>query len=625
MSIYKSSGESLFDRSSGDATMNFESRCLSETAPETTSTDAEEKAVPNSIPSDENKQEDRHTQLLEEAIQWLPEGQATAYWNAKRKCPELVHAKIPTYLHYHKHNVWEAAKQVCSYWTERFRLFGEDRACLPLSMQTNSDPSSPVSALSASCQELIRLGAIAVLPGHSDGRKVILLDRMRWVGVKTDLLEEKIQAFFAIATSFAFPYGEYELMRSGGKAKRTIFTSNEFIILVQIPKAAGLVGHFSRHNVARFIEVLATIPTALKELHPVCCTEKSGVSLSCWTENILPMAIERFTRCFTACNGADFKVQIEIAKTPKEACRQLVAHGFLENALPASMGGSWNLEKEFTDWLCTQGLTFEMQHNDKVLKDKDRKITSSIPPSEATKQKSLGSSNLDELSTFQDSSEVQAPSKERTQTTPVTTGGKRSKTTRQAPETEEERNNRRRELNVIYSRRKRQKQKNRLNTLYQEFNDLRFKKKALEAEEKRLGDLLAQAEEMAEVYENEKGTKMTTIVRSDLRPFSRDNEIPDSGSDHVSALRWDALASHNLNVNETVHPATIAVHPSPFSPPQQSLSRAHAALPLTLHANQSAPKYLASSTQSRTIELSELSGLRQDLSRQLQPPTSFGD
>ena len=109
---------------------------------------------------------------LNQAIELIPEVEKAAYLEALQRAPHLVETESDPlcFLQYDKYNCWDAANRIVAYWEERLKLFGRERAFLPLTLVGES-------ALSQKAIECCRSDAVLLLPNDSSGRSVVCVSR----------------------------------------------------------------------------------------------------------------------------------------------------------------------------------------------------------------------------------------------------------------------------------------------------------------------------------------------------------------------------------------------------------------------------------------------------------------
>ncbi|KAL7580697.1 hypothetical protein ACA910_002204 [Epithemia clementina (nom. ined.)] len=118
-------------------------------------------------------------------------GSSHAYLQAMAVHPALVLSETDPlhFVRYCQYNVWTGTQRLCHYWTERLKLFGPDRAFLPLTL-TGHGALSPTDIVT------LHAGYPAILPDTVTGQHCVLSDRRKWVPEST--VEHKLRAWFYI-------------------------------------------------------------------------------------------------------------------------------------------------------------------------------------------------------------------------------------------------------------------------------------------------------------------------------------------------------------------------------------------------------------------------------------------
>jgi hypothetical protein len=111
--------------------------------------------------------------LLHEALDEIPDSAKQAYLEASKRAPLLVERESAPirFLRCEKYNAWAAARRLVSYWEARKKIFGPDRAFLPMT-QTGA---------MAEDMEYAEKALITMLPDDDYGRPVLCWDRIRSV------------------------------------------------------------------------------------------------------------------------------------------------------------------------------------------------------------------------------------------------------------------------------------------------------------------------------------------------------------------------------------------------------------------------------------------------------------
>jgi hypothetical protein len=113
------------------------------------------------------------TNLIQEALLEIPDADKQAYLEALERSPQLVKRETDpvAFLRCEKYDAWAAAKRLVAYWEVRKKVFGNERAFLPMT-QTGAI---------AEDMEYLRKPLLTLLPDDEHGRPVIHCDRIRCV------------------------------------------------------------------------------------------------------------------------------------------------------------------------------------------------------------------------------------------------------------------------------------------------------------------------------------------------------------------------------------------------------------------------------------------------------------
>jgi hypothetical protein len=109
--------------------------------------------------------------LLAEALETIPDAEKQVYIEALERAPQLVLSESDParFLRCEKYDAWAAAVRLVNYWETRKKIFGSDRAFLPMT-QTGA---------MAEDLEHLRKALILILPNDDHGRPVVYFDRVR--------------------------------------------------------------------------------------------------------------------------------------------------------------------------------------------------------------------------------------------------------------------------------------------------------------------------------------------------------------------------------------------------------------------------------------------------------------
>jgi hypothetical protein len=111
--------------------------------------------------------------MLDEAVLAIPDEEKAAYLEALESAPELVEQEsdpVP-FLRCEKYDAWAAAQHLVAYWDVRKKIFGAERAFLPMTQ----------SGAMAEDREYLEKALAMILPDDDCDRSVIYVDRIRTI------------------------------------------------------------------------------------------------------------------------------------------------------------------------------------------------------------------------------------------------------------------------------------------------------------------------------------------------------------------------------------------------------------------------------------------------------------
>ena len=111
--------------------------------------------------------------MIQEALDALPLGLKTDYMRACEISPDLVERESPfiRFLRVSEWDAWMAAERLVNYWKVRVKIFGSDRAFLPMTLDGALTEDVPY----------LEKAVIFRLPSDKWGRPVLFFDRIRCV------------------------------------------------------------------------------------------------------------------------------------------------------------------------------------------------------------------------------------------------------------------------------------------------------------------------------------------------------------------------------------------------------------------------------------------------------------
>ncbi|KAL7568686.1 hypothetical protein ACA910_021683 [Epithemia clementina (nom. ined.)] len=265
---------------------------------------------------------------IADAIERIPETESQAYREALAAVPHLVQQESnpQQFVAFERGNYISAASRLCRYWEQRTLSFGE-RSFLPLNL-------SGLGALSVEDINVVGNGFAAVLPRHSSGRNVLLLDRARCDESSSSAAEAR--ALF------------YQLHQI---AKDYLSQTDEFYLLVKVLRELISSGQDDQTGTRNFSRVVNVFPIRITALHLVAVLPLSSSSAS--LNQILRLNLVWLKQAWEeAVQGVH--AQVHMVNDDIIAGQILERQGFSYSGLPSSMGGSWSYQYDYSKWLLAQ-------------------------------------------------------------------------------------------------------------------------------------------------------------------------------------------------------------------------------------------------------------------------------
>jgi hypothetical protein len=105
------------------------------------------------------------------ALEDIPPGQKGDYLEALERVPRLVESESSplAFLRAEEYDAWAAAGRLVEHWKLRKKIFGPDKAFLPMTL----------NGAMAEDVEKLELGTIRLLPDDENGRAVLFFDRIQ--------------------------------------------------------------------------------------------------------------------------------------------------------------------------------------------------------------------------------------------------------------------------------------------------------------------------------------------------------------------------------------------------------------------------------------------------------------
>ena len=395
-------------------------------------------------------------------IQCLPSGQnCQAYQEAMQKCPDLVDTESDPiqFVRCCQYDILEAAKRLCRYWTERLKLFGSQRAFLPLVL-------TGTGALTPEDVHTIFAGYPTILPETNTGRKVVLDDRNNWTQTATD--ENKLRAwFYAMCIVCKDILSQMDGLLIGLAVLVTPRSRCEFDW-----EFAHRLSHLgSKVFPVRPCGHFVSIPIRRKH-HLIATASKAVVELCRYWYK-------------------DPKMYFHVESEPNQILKELMNVGLSKRGIPMAFGGDWTTE-DWYNWCQERQEWEEHVYKNRLLKK---------PPS-LTSTSTCQTDNVAHGTTTCLPSTVAESRGDPSHADTENANGKRKQEEPDAMDANECKETNRRS-NVLRCRRDRQRRKQEIEALKQEATQLTVDHEHLRAEQERLSTLLAEAQHVVSIISRE--------------------------------------------------------------------------------------------------------------------------
>ncbi|KAL7563562.1 hypothetical protein ACA910_002229 [Epithemia clementina (nom. ined.)] len=280
--------------------------------------------------------------------QCLSPQQSKAYMEAMEKCPELVFQETDPlqfvrYCKYDGTRLTGAAQRLCSYWTERKRLFGSQKAFLPLAL---------VKAGALDEDDLVTLRAAfpTMLCPSICGLQCFFLEP-KWKVVGTTM-DNVLKAFFYLFATMA-------------EDDRTQVEGIHCLLVISTPRGPEVDWNFL-HRI--FYLMAQVFPVRLQKLHLIGIPQQrrpsAVVDLMKNATNIVDEYRKKNGNDGAAATdgGGDWlphksMIQVHLESKPKIILDNLLKNGLTARGIPLSLGGEWSL-RDCSQW-CRERMMME--------------------------------------------------------------------------------------------------------------------------------------------------------------------------------------------------------------------------------------------------------------------------
>ncbi|KAL7580648.1 hypothetical protein ACA910_002161 [Epithemia clementina (nom. ined.)] len=295
----------------------------------------------------------RHVKFVLES---MPPEETAAYFQALSKDAALVLEESDPLIFVRacQYNVFAGVKRLCCYWTERLKLFGPERAFLPLTL-TGTGALTHQDLLS------LRAGFPALLPDASTGHKCVLFDRRNKVPHATPegMLRCMFYAFKVLAESdlsqvervivlavAVTPRCKNSDMDWGFANRVADFISNAFPVRTQF----HLLSTPQQRKPALGKNIVDRMVNIVRNYFPLTSTI---TSTTCSNEQH-----DDYDKHSTPVTKVHVHVQTPGGDNTS-ICDDLMALGLTKKSIPHFYGGKWK-QSDFFDW-CEERMEWEHQ------------------------------------------------------------------------------------------------------------------------------------------------------------------------------------------------------------------------------------------------------------------------
>ncbi|KAL7562709.1 hypothetical protein ACA910_016282 [Epithemia clementina (nom. ined.)] len=470
---------------------------------------------------------------VDAVIQSLPSTETAAYQQARQQQQpsngDLVQEDSDPlhFVRYCQYNVVAAAHRLCLYWTERLALFGPERAFLPLTL-TGTGALTPEDLLS------LRAGFPVLLPENATttGHPCMLVDRRKRVGTATK--QSIFRCFFYLYKILA----QNDLAQGDG-AKVLVVSVTPRTKGFNADMVGGLAAFTNRIFPVKLQFHLLVIPNQLKQqfaadlVQALMTVLRQHMTVLC-TSPPSSSTVASESSEGSASVSCLKNIKIHVESQPNQILRELLDLGWTKHGVPFFLGGEWKFE-DFSDW-CEERIEWEQVHYKKQLmtlsqqgcpknggsggagetngdssnggvvvvawsKFNRRNVPATVSSTSASKSVTSSSTNGAAANASQGSVPPVIVGPSNSPTTPadcktvVAAASSTTDKTKRPALTKEERVAKRKMADMLYSRRKREREHVREQQLKEQSTRLSQEKEVLLVEQQRLHRLLQQAQE----------------------------------------------------------------------------------------------------------------------------------
>ncbi|KAL7573598.1 hypothetical protein ACA910_008732 [Epithemia clementina (nom. ined.)] len=382
-----------------------------------------------------------HSHVHEIIKTTVPDGQSKAYLDAFSTDPTLVHIETDPamFVRSCSYNLDAGAQRLCQHWTERVKLFGPERAFLPLTL-------TGTGALTNDDVQTVLAGYPVLIPDAISGQKCILADPRKWITSATT--ESKLRAWFYVHRLLC----QYDHTQVDGLISLVVMVTPHIRDLNMVD------WDFYR----RLSSVMHVFPVRQVQIHLLSMPHKLKPDLAA---DVITHSRSIIRQCLEE-TKMPFYTHVHTGTELGQMLKKLMAVGLSEESVPLCLGGAWKYELWYKR--CQERKLWEREHfKDRLLKEPpptQKCCGQHLSSHDHESGKALSGDKLDSLSTkIGESKEQQRLAKKRMS-------------------------------DLISSRHKRERQRQRLQTLQSESTSLFLENRRLTANQHVLENLLRRAE-----------------------------------------------------------------------------------------------------------------------------------
>lgn len=439
----------------------------------------------------EKENRDELIQLRDQMIEFIgkmKETEKEAYMQAMHQAPQLVEKETNPvrFLRVDNYDANAAAVRLTLYWEKRLQLFGE-RAYLPM------DDLSGNGAMNEADVAVIRAANLARLPNDTGGHPVILSDI-------TQLKQSTSTKIVPVKQNRLRTAVYWNTVLSMENIKSQI----EGIVCIRVITTTVFdADHFKKSHT--MIDKCA--PCKFHQYHFCCMPPVKERNL--FLKTVVPRMLIMLGKKFEG------RLFVHVGKCPADFRAPLAKYGYTEASIPPSVGGTWCYET-YRKSLLTEA---KVEDNEDMEKESEHISVPSEGKTAESGGETTGVEGLESNKAALTCLALAASDKAR----------------------EADRRARKRQMDVIYARGRRQREKRELDELQRKCMSLNEDKNSLEREHSRLEGLIAKAHTIVSAHVSARGPQVEVSEAMKLRRLS---------SEQLGGLQQGSMLNSGLAVDQ---------------------------------------------------------------------------